>query len=286
MKHAKTATLARRLWPHALLLPIAAVMLMPIAWLVIAAFKRDEDFFTSLFLPVDGEGRIDPTRLTLANFDRLLADVGILSALTNSFFLSGVLAVAASLCCAAAGYALARLRFRAAAPITVVTLALLVVPPPLLLAPTYELVHRLGILDSYTAVLLPMVAPAFGVFLFRQATKQSVPFELLEAARVEGMRETAIFFNIALPLLRPMIGAFMMITFLSMWNNFIMPQVLLHSPEKMPLAVAVANMKGVYYQDYGVQTAASLLSVAPVLVLFLMLQRDFVAGLASGAVKG
>ncbi len=275
-----------RLWPHLIMFPVSLLMLFPIAWLVIAAFKAEEDFFGSLFFPRDESGAIALDRLTLKHFDRLFNDVGIGQALSNSFFLSGALAIFASLCCAAAGYALARLKFKGSGTVTVFVLAMLVIPPPLLLAPTYELVHRLGLLDNYLAVLLPWMAPAFGVFLFRQATLQSVPRELLEAARIDGMSEVGIFANVALPLLRPMMGAFVMITFLAMWNNFIMPQVLLHSPEKMPLAVAVANMKGVYYQDYGMQMAATLLSVAPVLVLFLMLQRDFVSGLASGAVKG
>jgi len=275
-----------RHWPHLVLVPVSLLMLLPIAWLAISAFKPQGDFFSSLFFPVDDNGRIALDRLTLSHFRRLFLEVGIARALINSFFLSASLAILASLCCAAGGYALARLRFAGATPVTILTLAILVVPPPLLLAPTYELMHRLDLLDNYLAIILPGLAPAFGVFLFRQATIQSVPRELIEAARIDGMNEIAIFANVALPLLRPMVGAFVMITYLAMWNNFITPQVLLHSPEKMPLAVTVANMKGVYYTDYGLQMAATLLSVAPVLVLFLFLQRDFVSGLASGAVKG
>ncbi|MEL7472017.1 MAG: carbohydrate ABC transporter permease [Planctomycetota bacterium] len=277
---------ARRVWPHLVLVPVSMLMLVPIVWLAISAFKRAEDFFETLFFPVNEDGGLAIERLTIEHFHRLFTEVGILRSLANSFFLSSTLAILASLCCAAAGYALARLRFRGAGGLTVLVLAILVVPPPLLLAPTYELMHQLDLLDSYLAIILPGMAPAFGVFLFRQATVQSVPRELLEAARLDGMGELGIFANVALPLLRPMLGAFVMITYLAMWNNFITPQVLLHSPEKMPLAVTVANMKGVYFTDYGLQMAATLLSVAPVLVLFLMLQRDFVSGLASGAVKG
>jgi multiple sugar transport system permease protein len=278
--------LIARMWTHMVMVPAGLLVLLPIAWLVISAFKSEEDFFGSLFFPVDESGSVDLGRLTLSHFKRLFSDVGIGQALANSFFLSSALAIGASVCCAAAGYALARLRFRGGTPLTILVLAILVVPPPLLLAPTYELMHTIGLLDNYLAIILPGLTPAFGVFLFRQATLMSVPKDLLEAARIDGMSELGIFANVALPLLRPMVGAFVMITFLATWNNFITPQVLLHSPEKMPLAVAVANMKGVYYQDYGMQMAATLLSVAPVLLLFLMLQRDFVAGLASGAVKG
>mgnify|MGYP001360781921 CR=1 FL=1 len=104
-------------------------------------------------------------------------------------------------------------------------------------------------------------------------------------ARIDGCGELRIFSAVAMPLLRPMISAFTLITFLGVWNNFINPQIVLQSAGKFPLSVAVAQLKGVYYQDYGLQIAGTLLSVAPVLVLFLLLQRDFVSGLTSGAVK-
>jgi multiple sugar transport system permease protein len=165
-------------------------------------------------------------------------------------------------------------------------LGALIIPPPLLLAPTYELLYHLRLLDTYWGLLLPALAPAFGVFLFRQASVQSVPREILEAARIDGCGELRMFATIVLPLLRPMVGAFMLITYLAWWNNFIGPQVVLQSPEKYPVAVAIAQLKGNYYQDYGLQMAATLVSVAPVMILFLLLQRDFIAGLTAGAVKG
>ncbi len=95
-----------------------------------------------------------------------------------------------------------------------------------------------------------------------------------------------MFFIIALPMVRPMIGAFILITFLGTWNNFIGPQIILQSPEKFPLAVAIAQLKGTYSQDYGLLMAGTLVSIAPMLVLFLLLQREFIAGLTAGAVKG
>ena len=195
-------------------------------------------------------------------------------------------AVLATLCCAAGGFALARYEFRGKTLITTLVLGALIIPPPLLLAPTYEMLYHFSLLDTYAGLLLPGLAPAFGVFLFRQATIQSVPTELLEAARIDGCGEMRAFFVIVLPLLRPMVGAFMLITFLMWWNNFIGPQVVLQSPEKYPLAVAIAQLKGTYYQDYGLQMAATLISVAPVMILFLLLQREFISGLTAGAVKG
>ena len=260
---------------------------VPMVWMVTTAFKSLGDQGGSLFLPPgDGFFGIAWDRLTLVNFTTLFNEARLGVALVNSVFLSSVVAIGATICCAAGGYALARFTFRGRAAVTTLVLGALIIPPPLLLAPTYELLYHLGLLDSYLGLLLPAFAPAFGVFLFRQATIQSVPRELLEAARIDGCSEMRTFFVIVLPLLRPMVGAFVLITFLAWWNNFIGPQVVLQSPEKYPLAVAIAQLKGNYYQDYGLQMAATLVSVAPVMILFLMLQKDFIAGLTAGAVKG
>ncbi len=282
-----SSPLARTSAPaYVLLYAGAAVMLVPFVWLVCGAFKRNEDFFTSSFLP-RGEGALGVawSALTLDNFRTLLADAAILRALLNSWFLSSVTAVAATAVCAMAGYALAKYRFAGRGVLIAVVLAAVIVPPTLLLAPGYQLLYRLGLLDSFAGLIVPAAAPAFGVYLFRQAARGSVPDELIEAARIDGCGELGIFARIGLPLLRPMLGAFMLITFLGVWNNFIHPQIVLQSTDKFPLSVAVAQLKGVYYQDYGLQIAGTLLSVAPVLGLFLLLQREFVSGLTSGAVK-
>lgn len=277
----------RALLLHAPLAGVALVTLIPMYWMLTTSVKSARDAFDSLFLPRgDGFMGVAWDRLTLENFERLFSEARLASAILNSVFLASVGAVLATLAASAGGYALARFRFRGRATITVLVLGSLIIPPPLLLAPTYELLYHLSLLDTFAGLLLPALAPAFGVFLFRQATIQSVPRELLEAARIDGSGEIRTFLIVALPLLRPMIGAFMLITFLMWWNNFITPQVVLHDPEKFPLAVAIANLKGVYYQDYGLQMAATLISVAPVMLLFLMLQKEFITGLTAGAVKG
>lgn len=277
---------ARTLALHAVLLPLAALVLAPLAWMAATAFKQPRDQFDSFLIP-PGTGPLGLAwdRLTTGNFTRLFEQAGLADAMVNSVFLASVGSILAALCCAAAGHALAHHRFGARRAVSAITLAALVVPPPLLLAPTYEMLHGMGLLDTYAGLLLPAVAPAFGVLLFRQAARQSVPVELLEAARLDGCGDLRAFLVIVLPLLRPMIGAFVLITFLMWWNNFISPQVILHSPEKFPLAVAIAQLKGVYSDDYGLQMAATLLSVAPVMILFLLLQREFIAGLTAGAVK-
>ena len=286
MPTARHKSVLSTLGAYAVLLPLAVVTLVPFVWLVTSAFKSREQFFGSMFLP-RGEGvlGVDWAALTLENFSRLFSEIAIGRALLNSLFLSSVTALLATLCCAAGGYALAMYKFKGRGICLGIVLAALIVPAPLLIAPGYQVLFKLGLLDTYTGLILPGIAPAFGVFLFRQSVLQSVPPELLEAGRLDGCGEMGIFARVVLPLLRPMTGAFLMITFLAMWNDFIGPQIVLQSPDKQPLSVAIAQLKGVYYEDYGLMMAGTLVSVAPVAVLFLLLQRDFVSGLTLGAVK-
>lgn len=271
---------------HAPLGVLAALTLTPFFWLVVASLKSREDFFGSMFLP-DGEGPLGVgwDRLTLDNY-RNLFRMGFGRAFVNSVFYASTTAVVGTLVCSAAGYALAKFRFRHRGPLLAVVLALIILPPTLLIAPGYELLYDLGLLDTVPGLILPVVAPAFGVFLFRQAVAQSVPDELLEAARMDGCSEVEIYFAVVLPLIRPMVGAFLLITFLAMWNNFISPQIVLQTQDKQPLSVAIAQLRGLYRTDYGLLMAGTVVSIAPVALLFLLLQKQFISGLTSGAVKG
>jgi ABC-type glycerol-3-phosphate transport system permease component len=272
---------------YAGLLFFAALTLIPLVWMATSALKNQQDFFTSFFLPRgDGFLGVAWDRLTLANFRRLFTDVPVGRALFNSFFYASVASTGATVACAMGGYSLAKFRFRARQPLLVLVLGALIIPAPLLIAPSYQLLWQLGLLNSYSGVILPALAPAFGVFLFRQSMLNSVPAELLESARIDGAGELRIFFTIVVPLLRPMIGAFLLITFLGAWNNFISPQVVLQEADLFPLSVAVNNLRGIHATDYGLIMSGTLISIAPVMCLFLLLQREFISGLTSGAVKG
>ncbi|MCA9304021.1 MAG: carbohydrate ABC transporter permease [Phycisphaerales bacterium] len=271
---------------HTVLILLAIIVLTPFVWMFIASLKTQEDFFSGLFLPAgDGFLGIGWDKLTLDNY-RNLFDKGFENALINSLFYSSASALFATFTACAAGYVLAKHRFRGRELVTLVVLGALIIPPTLLIAPSYELLFKLDLLDTRWGLLLPTLAPAFGVFLFRQAVKQSVPDELIEAARIDGCSEFGIFFMIVLPLVRPMIGAFMLITFLGMWNNFVSPQIILQTESKQPLSVAIAQLRGVYRTDYGLLMAATVVSITPVAALFLLLQKQFISGLTSGAVKG
>ncbi len=273
---------------HAMLLVVSLVVVVPLLYLVISAFKTEQGFLEYLFLPKgDGFLGVAWDELTFRQIRRLFtSEIGIGRALANSIFISATTAVLGTFICAAAGYAAAALRFRGRKAFDWLVLAALIIPPPLLIAPSYQWLFKLGLLDSYAGLILPAIAPAFGVYLFRQATLQSVPRSIIEAARIDGAGDIQIFLVIAMPMLRPMVGAFIIITFLAMWNNFIGPQIVLQSAEKQPLSVVIYQTQTAYYSDYGLLMAGTLVSVLPVMILFLVLQRDFISGLASGAVKG
>ena len=275
-----------RISVHLILILLAGIVLLPYAWLLVASLKSQEDFFSGMFFPPgDGFMGVAWDALTLKNYTNLI-DKGFGGAVVNSVFYASTSAVFATLIASATGYVLAKSQFRGRTTVTLMVLGSLIVPPTLLIAPSYELLYHLGLLDTAWGLLLPTFAPAFGVFLFRQAVQQSVPDELIEAARIDGCSEINIFFLIVMPLIRPMIGAFLLITFLGMWNNFISPQIVLQSASKQPLSVAIAQLRGVYRTDYGLLMAATVVSVAPVAALFLALQKQFISGLTSGAVKG
>jgi ABC-type glycerol-3-phosphate transport system permease component len=272
---------------HLLLILGALVTLVPMAYMVCSSIKLQSDFFTSKFLPSgDGFLGIAWSRLTLDHYFRLFTQLDFVGYILNSFLYAATASVLATLFCSMGGFALAKYRFRGRRLMAGFIFFTLMIPPPLLLAPSYQWLFQLGLLDTYAGLILPGAATAFGVFLFRQSMVNTIPDELLEAARMDGCNEIEIFFYVVVPLVRPTLAAFLLISFLGAWNNFILPQIILQTPEKQTLAVAIAQMKGLYSQDYGMLMAGTFISILPVVVLFLFLQKEFISGLTSGAVKG
>jgi ABC-type glycerol-3-phosphate transport system permease component len=182
------------------------------------------------------------------------------------------------------GYALAKYRFRGRGAIVLFMLACLTIPPVALLSPNYAVIWQLGWLDEYKALLVPASVSILGIFLFRQALL-GVPDDLIEAGRIDGCGEFRIYLQLAMPLVRPMTGAFCLISFLGMWNSFLAPNVYLQTQAKLPLPVVLNQYIGTYTQQYGVFLAGTLVAIIPPAILFFALQREFISGLTSGAVK-
>ena len=183
-----------------------------------------------------------------------------------------------------AGYAFAKLRFPGAGRIFAFLLGALVLPSQVAILPLFLLMRQLGLVSSYWGVILPGMATIFGIFLVRQYAL-SIPDELLDAARIDGAGEARIFAEIVLPLCRPILVTLAIFTFLGTWNDFFWPLVVLTDDSKYTLPVALANLFGEHVQDTELMMAGSVLTVMPVLLLFLFLQRHYVQGLLMGSVK-
>ena len=267
---------------HLPLLVGAIVCMLPIAWLICATLKSGPDLFRYDFLPWD---HLD--HLTLENFRKLIARDGFTRWLCNSIFLASTQTAVVVTLSSLGGFALAKYRFRGQKPLMGLMLLTMLLPAQVLMASSYELMHHLGWINSYAAILVPGAVSVFGMFLFRQAMGQ-VPDELLHAGRIDGCSELRLWWDICLPIVRPMIGAFTLMTFIGSWNSYLWPQIVLQDEAKYTLPMGLANMMSLpeFKTEYGVLMAGTFLSVLPVVVLFFVLQKDFIAGLASGAVKG
>jgi multiple sugar transport system permease protein len=274
----------------AVLALVGTVMLVPFAWLICSAFKDSDVLMQYTFLPPPSE--ISAETVNLDNFRRLFADeqtaqgpVNFWRYVTNSVFLATAGTCLTLLFSSMGGYALAKYRFRGRAAIATFMLASLTIPGVVLLAPNFEVIWRLGWMDSYKALLIPGCVSVFGIFLFRQAIL-GVPDDLIEAGRIDGCGEFRIYLTLVMPLVRPMVGAFILISFLGSWNAFIAPNIFLQTQGKLTLPVVLNQYIAVFRQEYGVFLAGTLLAIIPPAVLFLALQREFIRGLTSGAVKG
>jgi ABC-type glycerol-3-phosphate transport system permease component len=252
------------------------VMLTPLVWLVAATTKGPDDLFHYTFFS---------PRPTVHSFRHLFELVPFLRYLMNSVFISCTVVLVQLFFSSLAGFALAKYEFKGKKAVMLLMLATLMIPFQVVVAPLYEQVYRLGLVDSYAGLIVPGAVSVFGIFLFRQSILQ-VPDELMHAARIDGCSEFRIYWDIVMPVSRPMIGAFCLISFMGSWNSFLWPQIILQHGERFTLPIAMNQMVSLYNQEYGTLMAGTLLSVLPVIVLFMLLQREFVAGLTAGAVKG
>jgi multiple sugar transport system permease protein len=285
--------LSRRLaWSYArvtTLVLVGTVMMLPFVWLVCAAFKDRSVMNEYTFLPPPAQ--MSAKTINLDNYRTLFEDkptvkgpVRFWQYIVNSIFLASTGVFISLVFSSMGGYALAKYRFRGRSAIVTFMLASVTIPGVVLLAPNFEVIWRLGWMDTYRALLIPGCVSVFGIFLFRQAMI-GVPDDLIEAGRIDGCGEFRIYLTLIMPLVRPMIGAFCLISFLGAWNSFIAPNIYLQTQSKLTLPVVLNQYIGEYAQQYGVFLAGTLLAIIPPAVLFFALQREFISGLTSGAVK-
>ena len=261
----------------AVCLVVSLVFALPLYAMVVVSFTPRELVF-------DGGASLWPSRWTTTNFTGLFDTFPVWRWFGNALLvatLTTVLSVAVNL---AAGFALAKLRFRGRTVVLLMVLATLMVPAQAVMIPQFELVARMGLIGLFWAVVLPSASTALGVFLARQFFV-SVPDELLDAARLDGCGTWSMLVRVVLPLAKPLIAVMTLLAFMTQWNDFLWPLIVLRDPDLYTLPVALRFLQGQFDADYGGLMAMALLSCVPLLVVFVTLQRFFVAGFARSGIR-
>ncbi|ADH97877.1 carbohydrate ABC transporter permease [Salisediminibacterium selenitireducens] len=261
---------------------VAIVALFPVASLVVAAFSPASDLmrfgltaelffsawdFTNMNAIFSGEG---------GNYWQWYL---------NSLIISGGLIIVSLFFSSMVGYALALYEFKGQRFVFVLVLLIVMIPFEILMLPLFRLMTSLQLVDTYIAVMLPLIVAPIAVFFFRQYAI-GLPKELMESARVDGCTEYGIFFKIMAPLMLPSFAAMAILQGLTSWNNFLWPLLVLRSNDMFTLPVGLATLLTPYGNNYEVLFSGAVLSIIPIIILFLFFQKFFIAGLTSGGVKG
>lgn len=268
---------AKSLALHLGLIALAALTLFPLFWMVSVSL-----------MPADEAHRFPPPLLpaspTLEHYRLLFARLDIARYVLNSALVAAAVTLLSLLLNAMAGYAFAKLRFAGRERLFRGLLASMVIPSQVAMLPLFLMLKRLGLVNSYGGIIVPGMASLFGIFLIRQYAR-SIPDSLLDAARIDGAGEFRIWWTLVLPLCQPILVTLAIFTFLGTWNDFMWPLIILTDNERYTLPVALANLLGEHVQDAEPMMAGAVLTVLPVILLFLVLQRYYIEGLVLGSVK-
>jgi multiple sugar transport system permease protein len=256
---------------------LALLTALPLLWMLSASFMATGE---AQSLPP----RLLPAHPTLVHYGDLFGRLALGRSLGNTVLLATLITAVSLLCNSMAGFAFAKLRFRGRQRLFTLLLATLVVPPQVTVLPLFLEIRGMGLVDSFGGVVVAAIATVFGIFLIRQFAL-GIPDELLDAARLDGASELRIYWTVVLPLLRPILVTLGVFTFLASWNDFMWPLIVLTDERKYTLPLALANLSGEHVQDTELMLAGAVVTVVPVLLLFLAVQRHYIAGILMGGVK-
>ncbi len=274
----RAINLIKSLSLHLMMLSVALLWLAPI-WLMLVFSSHDESAIYATPPPIGLGSEF------INNFNSLNEKMDFVTAITNSIIVSGTFTFFSMILTSLAGYALARFTFKGKTLAFALIIGTLTIPMMAVIIPQYTLVARdLGMANSYIGVLLPYLANSLGVFFMRQMFL-SLPQEVLDASRVDGASEGRIFFEIALPMVRPGMAALAIILFLTAWNDYLWPLLILTDSTMFTAPVAMGTLLGIARVDWSMIMVGVVMMSMPFLILFLILQRQLIAGITAGAVK-
>ncbi|RKL66965.1 sugar ABC transporter permease [Salipaludibacillus neizhouensis] len=221
----------------------------------------------------------------MENARNVFERIDFLGVMMNSLIISGAVTLSVLFFCSLAGYAFTKLTFKGRDAAFIFVIATMMIPPQLGLIPNFMLISELGWIDNLRAVIVPAMVNAFGVFWMRQYISSAMPYELVEAARVDGCSHFRIYWNIVLPIVKPALATLGIFTFMMTWNDFLWPLVVLKDSSVHTIQIALRTLNDVYSTDYSMILAGTFMATLPILIVFLIFNKQFVSGITEGAVK-
>lgn len=278
MKIKNTKTRTMRVILYIVLIALALVMLVPFVWMLSASFKLDKDVF---IFPIEWI----PKNPRWQNYVDIWSRIPLLTFVLNTVKLTLIVTFLQLLTSSFAAYAFAKLDFKGKDLLFLAYIATIAVPWQVYMVPQFMMMRSMGLADTHLAIIFLQAFSAFGVFMMKQFY-EGIPTELCEAARIDGMTEYQIWYRIMLPLSKPSLSTLTIFTFVNTWNDFLGPLIYLTTESKKTLQLGLRMFISQFGSEYGLIMAASVLSLIPVLIVFLSLQKYFVEGVAASGVKG
>ena len=254
------------------------IMLFPFFWMISSSLKNDVEAFAT-------PPTLFPSAPNLDNYRRVAELLDLKQLFLNSVGVSFSVTFLQLLTSAMAGYAFARIPFRGKSVLFLVYLATMMIPMQVIIVPLFIEMRQLNLIDSYLGLGLPMIVSAFGTFFMRQAM-MSIPKEIEEAAVLDGAGHFRIFYKIAIPMTLPALSALCILAFMSVWNAFLWPLIILFSPEKMTIPLGLANLHGQYNTEWPMVMAGTTLAVIPIAILYISLQKQITQSFLTAGLKG
>ena len=268
---------AKRLITYLVLFCLAILMLMPFAWMVLSSFKEEDEVFTY-------EMTWFPAKITFSGYYRALTEQPFLRYALNSVLVSVIITLAQLITGVLAGYAFARLKFPGRNLIFMAYLAAMMIPGQATIIPSYILIRKMGLIDTFAGLTLPFLAGPFAAFMMRQFFL-SMPTALEEAAIIDGCTRLQVLSRVVLPLSKPALASLGLFTFMGAWNDFMWPLIIINRDTMRTLQVGLAIMRADIYPDWPMMMAASVMATTPIIIAFLFAQKQFIESLTFTGVK-
>ncbi len=257
---------------------LAVVAMIPFLWMISTSLKSRGALMS---IPIEWI----PDEPTLNAYSEVFSRFPFMKTIGNSLFISVSYTLITLVSASMAAFAFAKVRFRGSEGILKIYLAMMMIPTQVTMIPLFVIMNNLGLIDSYASVILPSIFKPFAVFMLVQQMR-SIPNDYLDAARVDGAGIFSVYARIALPMCAPTLATLAVTTFMESWNDYLWPLLMLTDRNKMTLPIALSTLNGQYNTEYNVLMAGSLISMIPIIIIYLCAQKQFKNGLMAGGIKG